>query len=68
MTQTMVVTKSYMLLRCLDPLQPDERRLVLLFERDNVDHAKPLAGGDVDLVTRMDHHRIGRFVEIVPMG
>jgi hypothetical protein len=31
-------------LSSLDLEQPDERRLVLLLERDNVDDAEPLAG------------------------
>jgi len=45
--------------------QPYERRLVL--ERDDVEHAEPLAGAEVDLLPRLDHHRVGRFAEIVPV-
>jgi hypothetical protein len=31
--------------------QPDERRLVLLPERDNVDHAEPSAGAEQNLLS-----------------
>ena len=40
-------------LRVLDLEEPDERRLVLLPERDDVEDAKPLAGADVDLVASL---------------
>jgi hypothetical protein len=49
------------LLRRLDLQQPDERRLVLVLERDYFDDAEPLAGAEVHLVARPDHHRVGRL-------
>src|SRR5439155_3184299 len=44
--------------------QPNERRLVLLLERDHVEDAEALAGAEVDLVARMDHLRVGGFARI----
>jgi hypothetical protein len=46
-------------LRCLDPQQPDERRLVLLFVDHDVEDAEPLAACKVDLVAQMDHLGVG---------
>ena len=48
---------------CLD-LQPHERRLVLLLERDDVDDTEPLAGAEEDLLARLDHHPVGRLARI----
>src|SRR3954471_23559539 len=48
--------------------QPHERRLVLLLERDNGDDTQPLAAVAVDLLPRLDHHRVGRLTEVVPVG
>jgi hypothetical protein len=39
-----------------------------LFHRHEVEHAKPLTRAEEDLLPRLDHHRIGRFAEIVPVG
>jgi hypothetical protein len=44
-------------LRRLNLQQANERRLVLLVERDNVYDAEALAGGEVNLLTRLDQDR-----------
>jgi hypothetical protein len=53
-------------LRGLDLQQLDERRIVLLVERDNVDDAEALILAGDDLLARLEHHRVGRLTEIVP--
>jgi hypothetical protein len=53
------------MLRRLDLQQAHERRLVLLLERDDVEHPQPLTAAAVDLLARLDHHRVGGFAEIV---
>ena len=44
-------------LSSLHPKHPNEPRLVLLVERDNVYDAEALAGGEVNLLTRLDQDR-----------
>jgi hypothetical protein len=46
---------------------PDERRPVLLVERDDVEDAEPLAGAEVDLVAEVNHLSIRRLSEVVPV-
>ena len=51
----------------LDLQQPDEQRLVLLLEPDDVEDAEPLVAAGDDLLAGLDHHRVGRLSEIVPV-
>jgi len=48
------------------PVAPDERRLVLLVQGDNVDDAEALVAASDYLLARPDHHGVGRLAEIVP--
>jgi hypothetical protein len=50
------------------PEEPDERRLVLLLERDDRKDAEAPGVADEDLLPRPDHHRVGRLAEVVPVG
>jgi hypothetical protein len=47
---------------------PNKRRVVHLIERDDSDHAQPLTASTVDLLVRLDHHRIGRLARMSPSG
>jgi hypothetical protein len=49
------------LLRSFDLWQPDERRLVLLVERDDVEDAKPLVVAGDDSSSARTHLSVGHF-------
>src|SRR5947208_11911641 len=55
-------------LRSLDLQKPNERRLVLFLKRDHVEHAETLVVAGDDLLTRLDHHRVGRFACVEPFS